>query len=83
MATIDLPDNLVQTLSLVLNQLQQVLPEPKQETDFTAPAFRWENQQLKAIYTPKNIYLDDLKGIERQRKDHSKYFAVFKWLTSK
>jgi len=47
MATIDLPDNLVQTLSLVLNQLQQVLPEPKQETDFTAPAFRWENQQLK------------------------------------
>ncbi|WP_457970894.1 ATP-binding protein [Acinetobacter calcoaceticus] len=68
MATIDLPDNLVQTLSLVLNQLQQVLPEPKQETDFTAPAFRWENQQLKAIYTPKNIYLDDLKGIGRQKE---------------
>ncbi|MEB3865042.1 MULTISPECIES: ATP-binding protein [Acinetobacter] len=68
MATIDLPDNLVQTLSLVLNQLQQVLPEPKQETDFTAPAFRWENQQLKAIYTPKNIYLDDLKGIARQKE---------------
>ncbi|HAV3768187.1 TPA: ATP-binding protein [Acinetobacter baumannii] len=68
MATIDLPDNLVQTLSLVLNQLQQVLPEPKQETDFTAPAFRWENQQLKAIYTPKNIYLDDLKDIERQKE---------------
>ncbi|CAI3104510.1 hypothetical protein MWMV8_MWMV8_00311 [Acinetobacter calcoaceticus] len=68
MATFDLPDNLVQTLSLVLNQLQQVLPEPKQETDFTAPAFRWENQQLKAIHTPKNIYLDDLKGIERQKE---------------
>lgn len=68
MATIDLPDNLVQTLSLVLNQLQQVLPEPKQETDFNAPAFRWENQQLKAIYTPKSIYLDDLKGIERQKE---------------
>lgn len=68
MATIDLPDNLVQTLSLVLNQLQQVLPEPKQETDFNAPAFRWENQQLKAIYTSKNIYLDDLKGIERQKE---------------
>lgn len=68
MATIDLPDNLVQTLSLVLNQLQQVLPEPKQETDFTALAFRWENQQLKAIHTPKNIYLDDLKGIQRQKE---------------
>jgi predicted AAA+ superfamily ATPase len=68
MATIDLPDNLVQTLSLVLNQLQQVLPEPRQETDFTAPAFRWENQQLNAIYTPKNIYLDDLNGIERQKE---------------
>lgn len=68
MATIDLPDNLVQTLSLVLNQLQQVLPEPRQETDFTAPAFRWENQQLKAIHAPKKIYLDDLKGIERQKE---------------
>lgn len=68
MATIDLPDNLVQTLSLVLNQLHQVLPEPRQETDFTAPAFRWENQQLKAIHAPKNIYLDDLKGIERQKQ---------------
>ncbi len=68
MATIDLPENLVQTLSLVLNQLQQVLPEPRQETDFTAPAFRWENQQLKAIYKPKNIYLDDLKGIGRQKE---------------
>ncbi|EXS29539.1 ATPase associated with various cellular activities family protein [Acinetobacter sp. 742879] len=68
MATIDLPDNLVQTLSLVLNQLQQVLPEPRQETDFTAPAFRWENQQLNAIHAPKNIYLDDLKGIERQKE---------------
>ncbi|CAI3133363.1 hypothetical protein MWMV17_MWMV17_01731 [Acinetobacter calcoaceticus] len=68
MATIDLPDNLVQTLSLVLNQLQQVLPEPREETDFTAPAFRWENQQLKAIHTPKNIYLDDLKGIQRQKE---------------
>lgn len=68
MATIDLPENLVQTLSLVLNQLQQVLPEPREEIDFTAPAFRWENQQLKAIHTPKNIYLDDLKGIERQKE---------------
>ena len=68
MATIDLPNNLVQTLSLVLNQLQQVLPEPKQETDFNAPAFRWENQQLKAILSPKDIYLDDLKGIERQKE---------------
>ncbi|HAM4422424.1 TPA: DUF815 domain-containing protein, partial [Escherichia coli] len=41
--------------------------EPVKSTSF-APAFRWENQQLKAIYTPKNIYLDDLKGIERQKE---------------
>ena len=47
MATIDLPDNLVQTLSLVLNQLQQVLPEPKQETDFTALLLDGKTSSLK------------------------------------
>ena len=47
MATIDLPDNLVQTLSLVLNQLQQVLPEPKQETDFTALLLDGKTSNLK------------------------------------
>ncbi|MDV2439108.1 ATP-binding protein [Acinetobacter gerneri] len=67
MATIDLPEHLLKTLSVVLDQLHQVLPEAKQETDFSAPAFRWQNKQLKALYHPKAMHLDDLKGIERQK----------------
>ena len=67
MATLDLPDHLIQSLSVVLEQLKQVLPEPKQDTDFSAPAYRWQDKQLKPIYQPKAILLDDLKGIERQR----------------
>ncbi|NHB57103.1 ATP-binding protein [Acinetobacter sp. 194] len=66
MATLELPDHLIERLSTVLEQLQQVLPEPRQETDFSAPAFKWQNKQLKAIPHPKIIHLDDLKGIERQ-----------------
>ena len=67
MAAFDLPDNIIQKLSTVLDQLQQVLPETKQETDFSAPAFRWHDKQLKAIYQPKAMHLEDLKGIERQK----------------
>ena len=67
MATFDLPDNIIQKLSTVLDQLHQVLPEKKQDTDFKAVAFRWHDKQLKAIYNPKAMHLDDLKGIERQK----------------
>ncbi|MEG0343547.1 MAG: ATP-binding protein [Acinetobacter sp.] len=67
MAAFDLPDHIIQKLSTVLDQLQQVLPETKQETDFSAPAFRWHDKQLKAIYHPKAMHLEDLKGIERQK----------------
>ena len=67
MASFDLPDSLIQSLSTVLEQLKHVLPEPKQETDFSAPAYRWQDKQLKPIYQPKAMHLDDLKGIERQR----------------
>ncbi|WP_407307706.1 ATP-binding protein [Acinetobacter sp.] len=68
MATIDLPDHILQTLSTVLQQLQQNLPELKQETDFSASAYKWQDQQLKAIQQPKKMYLNDLKGIERQKE---------------
>ena len=67
MATFDLPDNIIQKLSTVLDQLHQVLPETKKDTDFEAVAFRWHDKQLKAIYNPKAMHLDDLKGIERQK----------------
>lgn len=68
MATIDLPDNILNALSAVLQQLQQNLPPLKQQTDFSASAYKWQDQQLKAILEPKKIYLDDLKGIEKQKE---------------
>ncbi|HQV24765.1 MAG TPA: ATP-binding protein [Acinetobacter sp.] len=68
MASLDLPETILQSLASVLTQLQQTLPEPKQATDFSAIAFRWEHQQLIAITQPKQMYLDDLKGIERQKE---------------
>ncbi|OTG66136.1 AAA family ATPase [Acinetobacter sp. ANC 4470] len=68
MATIDLPDHILQALSAVLQQLQQNLPELKQDTDFSASAYKWQDKQLKAIQQPKKIYLDDLKGIEKQKE---------------
>jgi len=68
MATINLPDHILEALSTVLQQLQQNLPELKQETDFSASAYKWQDKQLKAIQQPKKIYLDDLKGIEKQKQ---------------
>lgn len=68
MATLELPDQLIHRLSHVLEQLQQALPELKHPTDFSAPAFKWQNKQLIAIYKPKIIDLNDIKGIERQKE---------------
>ena len=67
MPTLDLPENIIKTLATVLEQLHQVLPAPKQETDFSAFAFHWQDKQLKAIENPKAMLLEDLKGIERQK----------------
>ena len=67
MATLELPDHLLQRLSIILEQVHQVLPEPKQVPDFSAPAFKWQDKQLKALYDPKIIELEDLKGIQRQK----------------
>lgn len=64
---IELPDTILQSLTQVLAQLQQTLPTLKQEPDFSAPAFKWQNKQLIPIFHPKKIELDDLKGIERQK----------------
>ncbi|AMW79190.1 AAA family ATPase [Acinetobacter sp. TGL-Y2] len=68
MATLELPDHLLQRLSTVLEQLQHVLPEPQQAPDFSAPAFKWQHKQLKALHDPKIIDLEDLKGIQRQKE---------------
>lgn len=55
MAILDLPESILASLSNVLTQLQHVLPQPKQPTDFSAIAFKWENQELIAIQQPKNV----------------------------
>lgn len=68
MATLDFPDELLKDLSIVLGQLQHVLPAPQQAPDFTAPAFYWQDKQLKAIHNPKMFQLDSLIGIDRQKK---------------
>lgn len=68
MANLDLPDNILLSLSYVLQQLQQSLPALKQETDFSAIAFKWQDRQLIAIQQPRKIDLDDLKGIEKQKE---------------
>lgn len=68
MANLDLPDNILISLSHVLQQLQQSLPALKQETDFSAIAFKWQDRQLIAIQQPRKIDLDDLKGIEKQKE---------------
>ena len=68
MATLDLPNNILEALSTVLQQLQQSLPEVKQAPDFSAIAFKWQNGELKAIHQLKRVELNDLKGIERQKE---------------
>lgn len=68
MAQFDLPEDMLHLMQNVLIQLQQTLPPAKTETDFSAPAYKWQKHQLKPIYQPKKIRLDDLKGIERQKQ---------------
>lgn len=68
MATIDLPDHILNTLSTVLQQLQQSLPELKQIPDFSAHAYKWQQGELKPIHQLRQIELADLKGIERQKE---------------
>ena len=68
MANIEKTENILISLSHVLQQLQQSLPALKQEPDFSAIAFKWQNQQLIAIQQPRKMELDDLKGIEKQKE---------------
>ena len=68
MAQLDLPDHLLTSLSQVLAQLQHTLPALPQTPDFSAPAFKWQNKQLLPITKLKALSLNDLKGIETQKK---------------
>lgn len=68
MASFELPDNLVHTLSLVLTQLHQSLPPVQQTPDFSALAYQWSQQQLQPITQLSRIALPDLKGIDTQKQ---------------
>ena len=68
MALIDLPENILNLMTTVLQQVQQSLPELQKSPDFSAAAYKWQNKQLKPIAQAKKIYLDDLKGIKRQKE---------------
>ena len=68
MATLHLPDQILESMSIVLQQLQHVLPELKVTPDFSTLAFKWQDKQLKPIHALKNLALDDLKGIEKQKE---------------
>lgn len=68
MAALELPDQLIEKLSLLIDQLHHHLPAVPQAPDFTAPAFYWQQQQLKAIHHPKAVALEDLRGIENQKQ---------------
>ena len=68
MATIEISQNLAEHLTTVLKQLQQTLPDLPPTLNFDAPAFRWKNGHLYPILAPKAFYLDQLKGIDTQKK---------------
>ncbi|MBP8063768.1 MAG: ATP-binding protein [Acinetobacter sp.] len=68
MALIDLPENILKLMTTVLQQVQQSLPELQKSPDFSVAAYKWQNKQLKPITQAKKIYLDDLKGIKRQKE---------------
>ena len=61
---------------MFFQQLQQVLPCPKQPTDFFAIAFRWENQQLVRNSTTKNVSGRFKKALNAKRQDYPKYLTV-------
>lgn len=68
MATIQLPDDFLALIQQLAIQVQQQLPPIRQSTDFSAPAYVWKNQELQAISALKKIHLDDLKGIDTQKR---------------
>ena len=68
MASLDLPTELINVLQQLALQVQQQLPPLKTAPDFSAPAYLWKNQQLIAIHQPKQIHLEDLKGIDTQKQ---------------
>lgn len=66
--SIQFTESLIQQLSRVLQQWSNTLPPVAKEPDFSAYAFKWQNQHLNAIYDLKPISLDDLKGIDTQKQ---------------
>ncbi|MEC7120492.1 MAG: ATP-binding protein [Pseudomonadota bacterium] len=68
MHTISLSPELLQSLEKLIKQAQYALPAVPEPPDFSAPALVWQQQQLHAVHSPTTIHLDDLIGIDRQKK---------------
>lgn len=68
MTTFQLDDDLAQLLRQVARQLSQQLPPLTEPTDFAAPAFVWDGRQLQAVTQLQPVGLNDLQGIDRQKK---------------
>lgn len=67
MTNLVLPKDLIDSLSVILKQLQQTLPPLQKEIDYSAHAFKWKNNTLHPINEPKAFYLKNLVGIETQK----------------
>lgn len=54
----------------LLARVEQRLPPAPDETDWTAPAYRWRRPGLlRPVHTPHPVRLDDLLGIEPQKAE--------------
>jgi predicted AAA+ superfamily ATPase len=68
MATLDLSPDFLDALQHLVQQARHALPAVPQPVDFSAQAWIWESKQLVAVQQLSNIQLDDLIGIDRQKK---------------
>jgi len=68
MAELHLPAHLLSALEQLIEQARFALPQAPTPPDFSASAFIWAQQQLSPVYEPRQIHLDDLLGIDRQKQ---------------
>ncbi len=68
MLTLQLSDAVAQALEALIAQARYALPAVPTPVDFSAYAWIWQDQQLKAITTLSPIQLSDLIGIDHQKQ---------------
>ncbi len=60
---------LLERLEQLLARAETLLPQPPNETDWNARAFRWHKRQLQAVHNPHRIELADLLCMQRQKDE--------------